>query len=49
LANSQKGFDAIILTVAHKEFLGLDLNQFLKEGGVVYDVKGILENVDSRL
>ena|SRR5690554_8095715 len=42
-------FDAIILTVAHKEFLGLDLNQFLKEGGVVYDVKGILENVDSRL
>src|SRR5690554_3650283 len=32
-------YDAIILTVAHKEFLGLDLNQFLKEGGVVYDVK----------
>jgi UDP-N-acetyl-D-galactosamine dehydrogenase len=49
LANSQKGFDAIILTVAHKEFLDLDLSQFLKEGGVVYDVKGILENVDSRL
>lgn len=45
----EKGFDAIILTVAHKEFLDLDLNQFLKEGGVVYDVKGILENVDSRL
>lgn len=42
-------FDAIILTVAHKEFLDLDLNQYLKEGGVVYDVKGILENVDSRL
>jgi len=42
-------FDAIILTVAHKEFLDLDLSQFLKEGGVVYDVKGILENVDSRL
>src|SRR5690554_566643 len=49
LANSQKGFDAIILTVAHKEFLDLNLNQFLKENGVIYDVKGILENVDSRL
>lgn len=42
-------FDAIILTVAHKEFLGLDLNQFLKEGGVVYDVKGILTECDNRL
>src|SRR5690606_29158962 len=42
-------FDAIILTVAHKEFLDLDLSQYLKEGGVVYDVKGILEQADSRL
>lgn len=42
-------FDAIILTVAHKEFLDLDLNQFLKEGGVVYDVKGILKECDNRL
>lgn len=42
-------FDAIILTVAHKEFLNLDLNQFLKEGGVVYDVKGILIEADKRL
>ncbi|MFV0189018.1 nucleotide sugar dehydrogenase [Empedobacter falsenii] len=42
-------FDAIILTVAHKEFLDLDLNQFLKEGGVIYDVKGILEGSDNRL
>src|SRR5690554_1570314 len=49
LANSQKGFDAIILTVAHKEFLDLDLNQFLKENGVIYDVKGILAECDNRL
>ncbi len=49
LANSQKGFDAIILTVAHKEFLSLDLKQFLKENGVVYDVKGILTECDNRL
>src|SRR5690554_5840269 len=48
-ANSQNGFDAIILTVAHKEFLDLDLNQFLKENGVIYDVKGILVECDNRL
>lgn len=43
-------FDAIILTVAHKEFLGLDLCQFLKENGVIYDVKGILgAKADCRL
>lgn len=42
------GFD-VYVNELDKEFLDLDLNQFLKEGGVVYDVKGILENVDSRL
>lgn len=42
-------FDAIVLTVAHKEFTTLDLNHFLKEGGVVYDVKGILTEADNRL
>lgn len=42
-------YDAIILTVAHKEFLELDLNKFLKENAVIYDVKGILANCDSRL
>jgi UDP-N-acetyl-D-galactosamine dehydrogenase len=42
-------FDAVILTVAHKEFMNLDLNNYLKEGGIIYDVKGILEKSDSRL
>ncbi|KFF02585.1 nucleotide sugar dehydrogenase [Chryseobacterium luteum] len=42
-------FDAIILTVAHKEFLGIDLNHYLKEEGIIYDVKGVLEECDSRL
>ena len=43
-------FDAIILTVAHKEFLNLDLNPFLKQNNVVYDVKGILGTIaDGRL
>ncbi|WP_187477620.1 nucleotide sugar dehydrogenase [Amniculibacterium sp. G2-70] len=42
-------FDALVLTVAHKEFMDLDLNAFLKDGGVVYDVKGILNRTDGRL
>lgn len=42
-------YDAIILTVAHKEFANLDLNQYLKKGGVIYDVKGVLENADVKL
>ena len=35
-------FDAIVLTVAHKEFLKMDLDFLKSEGAVVYDVKGIL-------
>lgn len=48
--NLQK-FDAIILTVAHQEFLNLSLNSFLKKEGVIYDVKGIMNKnqVDKRL
>jgi UDP-N-acetyl-D-glucosamine/UDP-N-acetyl-D-galactosamine dehydrogenase len=44
-----KKFDAVILTVAHNEFLNLNLNDYLKENGVIYDVKGILIDCDSRL
>ena len=35
-------FDAIVLTVAHKEFLQIDLNSSKSAGAVVYDVKGVL-------
>ncbi|MBY0065613.1 nucleotide sugar dehydrogenase [Empedobacter falsenii] len=48
LVEGQK-YDAIVLTVAHKEFTTLDLAQYLNEGGVIYDVKGILEQADNRL
>ncbi|MCM4167342.1 UDP-N-acetyl-D-glucosamine 6-dehydrogenase [Arenibacter antarcticus] len=37
-------FDAIVLTVAHKEFLDLDLKSMLKPDGVLYDVKGVLKS-----
>jgi len=45
-------FDAVVLGVAHKEFNQLNVRELLKkEGGVVYDVKGILDRdiIDGRL
>ena len=44
-------FDAVILAVAHKEFQGVDVRSLVREGGVVYDVKGVLDRdqVDARL
>ncbi|WP_304199914.1 nucleotide sugar dehydrogenase [Flavobacterium alvei] len=37
-------FDAIVLGVAHQEFLALDLDALKKQNSVVYDVKGVLGN-----
>jgi UDP-N-acetyl-D-galactosamine dehydrogenase len=43
-------FDAIVLAVAHNEFLQMKLRNMLTSNGVLYDVKGILkEVVDARL
>ncbi len=42
-------FDAVVVGVAHNEFLDLDIYALLKENGITYDVKGILEKADSRL
>ena len=42
-------YDAIVLGVAHKEFLNLDLELLKRENAVVYDVKGILKNCDAKL
>lgn len=46
---SPSQFDAVILGVAHSEFLKLDLSLYLKPHSVLYDVKGILRNADTRL
>ena len=35
-------FDAIVLTVAHNEFLNIDLTALLNTNGILYDVKGVL-------
>ncbi|WP_162089500.1 nucleotide sugar dehydrogenase [Chryseobacterium aquaeductus] len=44
-------FDAIILTVAHDEFMNIDYSKYLNKSGVIYDVKGALakESVNKRL
>ena len=44
-------YHAIILTVAHKEFLNEELRSHLVDGGILYDVKGILDtnSIDARL
>lgn len=49
----RRRYDAVVLTVAHREFIGLDVRTFLKDptNGVVFDVKGILSKdmIDGRL
>ena len=43
-------YDAVVLAVAHKEFLQMNFNDFLVENGILYDVKGILnEKISGRL
>jgi UDP-N-acetyl-D-galactosamine dehydrogenase len=39
-------FDAIVLTVAHKEFLNLDFSKIKNKNAVVFDVKNILSSKD---
>ena len=46
---SESKFDTVVLGVSHKEFIDLNLAPLLKENGVVYDVKGVLKNSDSKL
>lgn len=40
---TDKNYNAIILAVAHNEFLKLELDDFLVENGVIYDIKGVLK------
>ena len=44
-------FDAVIMAVAHKEFIGLNLKDLCKNHNVIFDVKGILDikEIDGRL
>ena len=51
LEKPHKKYHALILTVAHKEFLNEELRSYLVDGGILYDVKGILDInlIDARL
>ncbi|MDA9128409.1 nucleotide sugar dehydrogenase [Flavobacteriaceae bacterium] len=44
-------YDAVVLTVSHQEFLDLNIKSLVKDNGIVYDVKGILDinQIDGRL
>lgn len=44
-------FDAAIVSVAHQQFLTMDVKQLLKDKSIIFDVKGILPRnmVDGRL
>lgn len=42
-------FDAIVLGVAHNEFKDMNFETLKKDNSIVYDVKGILEEVDAKL
>jgi len=46
----EEKFDAIVLAVAHKEFLEMDLVSLKNDNSVVYDVKGVLgDRCDKKL
>ncbi len=49
--NLTEKYDAVILAVAHKEFLEMDLSTVKKDNSVLFDVKSILpkESVSARL
>ena len=49
--NPNKEYHAVVLTVAHKDFLNRELRSFLIDGGIIYDVKGVLgfNEIDARL
>jgi UDP-N-acetyl-D-galactosamine dehydrogenase len=50
-ADQFQTYDMIILAVAHHKFLHMDLAKLKSDNGLVYDVKGVLEQelVDKRL
>ena len=49
--NESASYGAVILAVAHREFLDIDLQSFKTKGSILYDVKGILprELIHARL
>jgi len=46
-----KNYDAIILAVAHRQFVNLDFEQFQKKGALIFDTKSFIDRdfVNARL
>jgi UDP-N-acetyl-D-galactosamine dehydrogenase len=45
-----KIYEAVVLAVAHKQFLDIDFNKIKFENGIVYDIKGVIKtNFSKRL
>ena len=51
LPKTSAKYDAVVLTVSHREFLELDIPSLLADQSVVFDIKGVLPRdlVDGRL
>lgn len=49
--NDKLKYDAIILAVAHEEFIKVDLKKYCSDNRVIFDVKGVLDlnSIDARL
>lgn len=47
----QSSYEAIVLTVAHQEFIGFDVDKYITKNSVVFDVKSFLpeDKIDGRL
>lgn len=41
---ANNGYQVIVLAMSHKEFFELDLQQHLKSGALLYDIKGFFDN-----
>jgi UDP-N-acetyl-D-galactosamine dehydrogenase len=48
---TEGSYEAVILAVAHKEFMSMEMMDLIQKSGVIYDVKGVLNalEIDSRL
>ncbi|MBQ0768663.1 MAG: nucleotide sugar dehydrogenase [Bizionia sp.] len=42
-------FEAVVLAVAHEEFVEIDISRLKASNSVVYDIKGVLKDADGRL
>lgn len=51
ISNITGKYDAVVLSVSHREFLKMDIKKMMNENAVLYDVKSILpkDQVDGRL